>query len=228
MTRQQSAESQQIPSLDKQNLQTLVETVPALVWRARPDGHIDYVNKRLLDYLGSPVEEIVGWGIVDRIRDHMKNAPPRKSDFDLNEAINEVIVLGRSAIIKNGVSVQTRLFDGLLRVHGDRVQLQPVILNLILNAVEAMGSIEHEVQELSITTKQDEAKGVVVTVRDSGPGIDPKHLDHVFDAFYTTKSRGVAMGLSICRSIIPRPAVGGRKYIPRGSVSVTLPNGPSA
>ena len=80
--------------------------------------------------------------IVDRIRDHIKKAPPRKAQFDLNEAINEVIVLGRSAIIKNGVSVQTRLSEGLFPIHGDRVQLQQVVLNLLLNAVEAMGSVE--------------------------------------------------------------------------------------
>ena len=80
--------------------------------------------------------------IIDRIRDHIKKAPPRKEHFDLNEAINEVIVLARSAIIRNGVSVQTRLAEGLSPVHGDRVQLQQVVLNLILNAVEAMGSVE--------------------------------------------------------------------------------------
>ena len=169
--------------------------------------------------------------IVDRIRDHMRKAPPRKERFDLNEALNEVIALGRSAIIKNGVSVQTRLSDGLFPIHGDRVQLQQVVLNLILNAVEAMGSIEDETRELSITTKQDEASGVVVTVGNSGPGIDPKHLDHVFDAFYTTKPSGVGMGLSICRSIID--AHGGRLWAdvntPRGALfRFTLPNEPSS
>jgi C4-dicarboxylate-specific signal transduction histidine kinase len=71
--------------------------------------------------------------MIDRIRDHIKKAPPRKRQFDLNEAINDVIVLGRGAIIKNGVSVQTRLSEGLLPINGDRVQLQQVVLNLILN-----------------------------------------------------------------------------------------------
>ena len=142
--------------------------------------------------------------IIDRIRDHIKKAPPRKERFDLNEAINEVIVLARSAIIKNGVSVQTRLAEGLPPVHGDRVQLQQVVLNLILNAVEAMGSVEEGARELLISTEQDH-RGVLVAVRNSGPGIDPSHLERVFDAFYTTKSSGVGMGLSICRSIIRRP-----------------------
>ena len=120
--------------------------------------------------------------IVDRIRDHIKKAPPRKAQFDLNEAISEVIVLGRSAIIKNRVWVQTRLSEGLFPVHGDRVQLQQVVMNLILNAVEAMGSVEAEPRELLISTEQDHT-GVLVAVRDSGPGIDPSHLERVFDAF---------------------------------------------
>jgi PAS domain S-box-containing protein len=147
--------------------------------------------------------------IVDRIRDHIKKAPPRNEHFDLNEAINEVIVLGRSAIIKNGVLVQTRLSEGLFPIHSDRVQLQQVVLNLILNAAEAMGSVEAEPRELLISTEQHHA-GVLVAVRDSGPGIDPTHLERVFEAFYTTKSRGVGIGLSICRSIID--AHGGRLW----------------
>ena len=92
--------------------------------------------------------------IIDRIRDHIKKAPPRKDRFDLNEAINEVIELARSAITKNGVSVQTRLTEGMLPVQGDRVQLQQVVLNLILNAVEAMGSVEAGARELLISTEQ--------------------------------------------------------------------------
>ncbi|MBV9428120.1 MAG: GHKL domain-containing protein, partial [Bradyrhizobiaceae bacterium] len=139
--------------------------------------------------------------IIDRIRDHIKKAPPRKARFDLNEAIDEVIILARSAIIRHGVSVQTRLADGLLPVHADRVQLQQVVLNLTLNAIEALGSVEAGTRELSISTAQEQA-GVRVTVRDCGPGIAPTHLERVFEAFYTTKSSGTGMGLSICRSII--------------------------
>src|SRR5262249_60820038 len=113
----------------------------------------------------------------------------------------EVLVLAQSMIHKNDVSVQTRLADGLLPVLGDRIQLQQVLLNLILNAAEAMASAEERARELSISTQQDRA-GVLVAVRDSGPGIDPEHLDRGFDAFYTTQSSGTGMGLSICRSII--------------------------
>ncbi len=97
--------------------------------------------------------------IVDRVRDQMKKAPPRKARFDLNEAIDEVIVLARTAITKNEVSVQTRLTDDLLPVQGDRVQLQQVVLNLILNAVEAMGLVEAGARELSIITGQDQHRG---------------------------------------------------------------------
>jgi len=158
--------------------------------------------------------------IIDRIRDHIKKAPPRKHHFDLNEAINEVIMLARSAIAENGVSVQARLTEGLARVQGDRVQLQQVVLNLILNAVEAMGSVEAGPRELLIGTEQNPTDGVLVVVRDSGPGIDPDHLERVFQAFYTTKSSGVGMGLSICRSIVH--AHGGRLWVdanePRGAV----------
>jgi PAS domain S-box-containing protein len=158
--------------------------------------------------------------IIDRIRDQIKNAPPRKHRFDLDEAINEVIVLARTAITKNGVSVETRLAEGLAPVEGDRVQLQQVVLNLILNAVEAMGSVETTARDLLISTEQNHTNGVLVAVRDSGPGIDPQHIERVFEAFYTTKSTGVGMGLSISRSIID--AHGGRLWVdvnaPRGAV----------
>ena len=165
--------------------------------------------------------------IIDRIRDHIKKAPPRKGRFDLNAAINEVIVSARSAITENGVSVQTGLADGLSPVQGDRVQVQQVVLNLVLNAVEAMGSVEVGSRELLISTEPNQMNGVLVVVRDSGPGIDSEHLERVFEAFYTTKSTGVGMGLSICRSIID--AHGGRLWAeanePRGAViRFTLPS----
>jgi PAS domain S-box-containing protein len=148
--------------------------------------------------------------IIDRIRDHIKKAPPRRGRFDLNKAIDEVIALAESAITTNGVSVRTRLAEALLPIQGDRVQLQQVVLNLILNAVEAMSTVEAGPRELWISTEQAQTGGVLVSVRDTGPGIDPDHPDRVFEAFYTTKSSGVGMGLSICRSIID--AHGGRLW----------------
>ena len=165
--------------------------------------------------------------IIDRMRDHIKKAPPRKDRFDLNEAINEVIVLARGETTKNRVSADTYLTEGALLVEGDRVQLQQVVLNLILNAVEAVGSVQERPRELSISTEQGHTSGVLVAVRDSGPGIDPENLERVFEAFYTTKSSGVGMGLSICRSIVE--AHGGRLWAeanePRGAVfQFTLPS----
>ena len=164
--------------------------------------------------------------IIARIREQIKKAPPRKERFDLNAAIEEVIILVRSATNRNGVLVEMRLADGLSLVAGDRVQLQQVLLNLVLNAVEAMGSVEAGARKLLISTEQDRT-GALVAVRDSGPGIDPTHLKRVFKAFYTTKSRGTGMGLSICRSIID--AHGGRLWAeanePQGAVfQFTLPN----
>jgi PAS domain S-box-containing protein len=178
--------------------------------------------------LGSVVDAADRSGeIIDRIRDHIKKAPPRKTHFDLNQAIDEVIALARSAIIRNGISVQTLLAEGLAPVQGDRVQLQQVVLNLVLNAVEAMGSVEAGRRQILISTEHNDANGVLVVVRDSGPGIEPENLERTFDAFYTTKASGMGMGLSICRSIID--GHGGRLWAgvnePRGAVfQFTLPD----
>jgi C4-dicarboxylate-specific signal transduction histidine kinase len=175
--------------------------------RNNASAALNFLDKQPLD-LGE-VKEALGFvvgdadragDIVERILDQIKKAPPRRHRFDLNEAINEVIVLARSAVTKNGVSVQTRLAEGLAPVQGDRVQLQQVVLNLILNAVEAMSAVEAGARELSISTEQTQTGGVRVSVRDSGPGIDPEHIERVFQAFYTTKSSGVGWG---CRSAVP-------------------------
>jgi len=163
--------------------------------------------------------------IIDRIRAHIKKAPPRKDRFDLNAAVTEVVELARSALTRHGVSLQMRPAEELFAVQGDRVQLQQVILNLILNGIEAMSSVDGP-RELLISTEQRETNGLV-SVRDSGPGIDPERLERVFEAFYTTKSNGVGIGLSICRSIID--AHGGRLWIeanqPRGTTfQFTVPS----
>jgi len=128
--------------------------------------------------------------------------PPRQARLDINEAIREVIALTRGETVKTGVSVQTDLADDLPLVYGDRVQLQQVILNLIINAIEAMSRLAETPRALLISTGQAEPGGVRVAVRDSGPGLDPASLEHLFNAFFTTKSSGMGMGLSICRSII--------------------------
>jgi PAS domain S-box-containing protein len=188
----------------------------ALNFLDRQPPDLDEVKKQLGSVVGAADRS---GEIIERIREQIKKVPPRKARFDLNHAIDEMITLARSAITWNGVSVQTLLAEGLASVQGDRVQLQQVVLNLILNAVEAMGSVEPGTRELLISTEQDH-NGILVAVCDSGPGIDPAHFERVFDAFYTTKPKGTGMGLSICRSIIN--AHGGRLWVgvnePRGAV----------
>jgi signal transduction histidine kinase len=134
----------------------------------------------------------------------------------------------RSEVLRHGVLLQTQLAQGLPPIVGERIQLQQVILNLILNAVEAMAGLEEGARELQIRTEKDVAGGVLVAVLDSGPGLDPTSVEHVFDPFYTTKADGMGMGLSICRSIIV--AHGGRMWAiahqPRGALfQFTIPAG---
>jgi PAS domain S-box-containing protein len=158
--------------------------------------------------------------VVDRIRALINKAPPRKDRLDINEAIREVIELTRSEAARTGVSMQTHLADSLPLIHGDRVQLQQVILNLIINAIEAMSGLSEAPRELLITTGLAESSGVLVSVRDSGRGVAPVTLEHLFEVFYTTKPTGLGMGLPICRSIIE--AHGGRLWVeanePRGAI----------
>ena len=139
--------------------------------------------------------------VVGRIRALIKKAPARKDAVAINDAILEVIALTRTEAENNSVSVRTQLAEGLPRVQGDRVQLQQVLLNLIINAIEAMHDVGEEERELLISTR-NEPDGVSVEVRDSGPGFAPADLDRVFEAFHTTKAGGLGLGLSICRSII--------------------------
>jgi C4-dicarboxylate-specific signal transduction histidine kinase len=169
--------------------------------------------------------------IIDRIRSLIKRAPPRNDRLDINETILEVIALTRSEVLRNGVSLQTQLEDGLPLVQGDRIQLQQVILNLIVNAVEAMSDADEGARELLISTGQDASNAVLVAVRDSGSGLDLQEVDRLFEAFYTTKPSGMGMGLSICRSIIE--AHGGRVWatanVPQGAAfTFTLPVGEAA
>ena len=180
--------------------------------------------------LGCIVSDVDRAGdVIDGIRKLIQKAPPPRDDcLDINGAIREVIVLTRGEALKNGVSVRMQLADGLPLIQGDRVQLQQVVLNLILNAFEAMSSVDDARRELSISTGRRGADEILVAVRDWGPGIDPEHLDRVFQSFYTTKPSGMGLGLSICRSIVDAHA--GRLWAdanePRGAVfQFTLPAG---
>ena len=140
--------------------------------------------------------------VIGRIRALINKVPTRADRLDINDAIIEVVALIRSELYSNGVSLQTRFAQGLPLIQGDRVQLQQVILNLIVNAIEAMSGPGEGARELRISTELHASNGALVAVRDSGPGLDPASLEHLFDAFYTTKPDGMGMGLSICRSII--------------------------
>ena len=164
--------------------------------------------------------------VVDRIGSLIKKAPPRKEVVDLNAAMLEVTALTRSEAVKTGVRVETQLAGELPRIQCDRVQLQQVMLNLIVNAIQSMSGVEDGNRELQISTVSIEPEGVCVAVRDTGHGLRPESLPRLFEPFYTTKPDGMGMGLSICRSIIE--AHGGRLWAtgcePRGALfQFTIP-----
>ncbi|CAE6754831.1 Adaptive-response sensory-kinase SasA [Paraburkholderia aspalathi] len=168
--------------------------------------------------------------VIGRIRELIKKAPPRRERVDINAAIREVIELTQGEVLKSGASVQTQLVDGLPFIEGDRVELQQVILNLIINALEAMNDVSDDARELLICTARADSGCVLVKVHDSGPGFAPQRAEHIFAPFYTTKPTGLGMGLSICRSIID--AHGGRLWasanLPRGAVvQFTVPVHPT-
>jgi len=132
----------------------------------------------------------------------IKKEPPRQDLLEINEPIREVIELIRGETAKNNVSVKAELAEGLPLVRGDRVQLQQVILNLMINAIEAMSGVNGGDRQLIVITEMAGRDDVRVVVRDSGPGLAPEVGERLFQAFYTTKSGGLGMGLSICQSII--------------------------
>src|ERR1700754_269698 len=186
---------------------TLNNASAALHWLSKEPADLEKARTALNRIFanGNRVSEV-----IDRMRALFKKAPLRKEDVDINGAILEVIALTRGEAVKNGISVQSHLVDGLPLIQGDRVQLQQVIMNLIINAVEALSSVSEGARELVITTGKGEPDGVLVVVRDSGPGLSSLDLDRIFDAFNTTKPGGLGMGLSICRTIIE--AHGGRLW----------------
>jgi C4-dicarboxylate-specific signal transduction histidine kinase len=164
--------------------------------------------------------------VVDRIGSLIKKAPARMEVVDLNAAILEVAALTHSEAVKTGVMVGTQLAGELPRIQCDRVQLQQVMLNLIVNAIQSMSGVEDGNRELQISTVSIGPEGVCVAVRDTGHGLRPESLPRLFEPFYTTKPDGMGMGLSICRSIIE--AHGGRLWAtscePRGALfQFTIP-----
>jgi two-component system, LuxR family, sensor kinase FixL len=208
-----------------QPLAALITNADAcLRWLARSSPDLDEAR--------AAVERIIRDGrraseVIGRVRALVKKSPPRKDWHSINDIILEVIALTRSEMHRNRVSLQTQLSDDVPLILGDRIQLQQVILNLIINAVEAMSGVSEGPRELLVVSGKDESQGVLIAVRDSGPGLDPESLDRLFAAFYTTKPQGMGMGLAISRSIIE--AHGGRLWATlnasRGAVfQFTLPH----
>jgi signal transduction histidine kinase len=140
--------------------------------------------------------------IIERIRELAKRSPTHKERLNINKPIREIISLTTTEIQQNRISLHTQLSGGLPLVLGDQIQLQQVLLNLILNAIEAMSSTADGSREMLISSAKNEFGDVLVTVRDSGCGLEAKTLDRLFDAFYTTKPNGMGMGLAISRSIV--------------------------
>src|SRR5665213_285134 len=164
--------------------------------------------------------------IIARVRAFIKRNPPRKASFNINEVIRETVMLTASEIHRSRVNVRTDIDANLQEVFGDRIQIQQVVLNLLLNAIEAVNKTPEGPRELRINSSNDGIAVALFTIRDSGLGLDPEKLEQPFSAFYTTKEDGMGIGLTISRSIIE--SHGGRIWAtlnaPRGAVfQFTLP-----
>jgi PAS domain S-box-containing protein len=149
-------------------------------------------------------------GVLARIRSLVKGSVPTKARLDLNEAVEEVLLIAEGEARKQGVALRTELTTTLPSVHGDRVQLQQVVLNLVINGIEAMRHVVDRPRELLIRSRPSESRHVLLAVEDSGIGLDEQNMERIFEAFYTTKPGGMGMGLSISRSIVE--AHGGRLW----------------
>jgi signal transduction histidine kinase len=168
-----------------------------------------------LDAARRSVEWIIDDGnraseVIRRVRALANKTAIEKSPLDVNDVVREVIALVQRELVSQQVSLRTELGPALPTILGDRVQLQQVIINLVMNGIEAMETVTERSRELVIRSGQDEAYRVLVSVMDCGVGISAEDADRLFNAFFTTKSDGMGMGLSICRSIME--AHGGRLW----------------
>jgi C4-dicarboxylate-specific signal transduction histidine kinase len=203
----------------------VTQPIAAIVTNAQAARH--FLNRRPpdLDEVREALDCIVteayrASDVIYRIRGLFKETPPKRERAEINGAIRDALELTRGEATKNGVSVRTQFAGPSPVVQADRAQLQQVILNLIINAFEAMISMREGARELLICTEKSDSNGALVSVRDSGPGLDLETADRLFEAFYTTKVQGMGIGLAICRSIIE--AHGGRLWaranVPCGAI----------
>ena len=167
-----------------------------------------------------------GGGIIESIRAMLKKGVRERTELNLNELISDVTRLTQGQFQRHGVAMRSELADDLPSVLADRIQLQQVILNLFMNAAEAMASIPHGERLVRVRSEKHDGGGALIAVEDAGPGVEPEDAKRIFEAFFTTKAEGMGMGLSICRSIVE--SHGGRitvaKAVPKGTVfQVTLP-----
>jgi C4-dicarboxylate-specific signal transduction histidine kinase len=205
----------------------ITDAQAALLWLDKKPPNLEEVRQALNSIVkdGNRASEV-----IDRIRALIKKAPPRKDRIEINAAIHEVIELTHTEVVRNTISLRTELADCLLIVQGDRIQLQQVMLNLIINAIEAMSGVSDRTRELLIGTGKDGSHSVLVRIGDSGPGLAAATLEHLFEPFCTTKPNGLGLGLSICRSIVE--AHGGQLSVttnaPCGAIfQFTLPAHPA-
>jgi signal transduction histidine kinase len=167
--------------------------------------------------------------VIRGLRALARKSGPQLTALDIDEVVEEVLALTRGELQRRGVALRTDLGAGDRPVAGDRVQLQQVLLNLILNGMEAMSTVAEHTKELTVSSAPVEDGGVVVSIEDAGTGLDPAIAPRIFEPFFTTKADGLGMGLSICRSIID--AHGGRLWaaprVPRGTVlRFAIPSAP--
>jgi C4-dicarboxylate-specific signal transduction histidine kinase len=188
-----------------------------LRWLARAEPDLDEVHS----LLGRIVRDGHRAGdVIVSIRSMFQKDHCQMTPVKVNDLVGEVLALVGGELESHQISEQNEMLDGLPRVMAERVQLQQVLLNLVTNAIEAMSSIADRERVLAIRSRVCEPDHVLITVEDSGTGIDPSQMDRIFDAFFTTKAQGMGMGLSICRSIVE--SHGGQLWasarIPHGSM----------
>jgi signal transduction histidine kinase len=175
-------------------------------------AHMEDVRETLQDIVadGRRAAEVIA-----RIRTLLEGRQPERVPFNLNEAIREVAALLHHQLTRKGVSLRSALAAGLPPVHGDRVQLQQVVLNLIVNAIDVLGHCEERSREVIVESARSAGEMVLVSVKDSGPGIKAEDVERIFEPFFSTKTDGIGIGLAVCRSIVE--AHGGRIWAERSA-----------